>query len=288
MKLFNFLFGKKSKIEPIDLQQKKSWQDYTYITDYFKEKYIYPESDSYYEWKEKYDIAVENNDLDEINLLTKGKDIHNDTVAILNFIDFFTLNDGSLDRTEIFNQKMNELISQGYVEKVSILDNDRIIIKTKDGDIKVKKLSKVVDLEDKTIETMQRKKRCHTESVKLSYQLSNKNNVCTGWVYNLSSFAKYLHSWVEVTDSKDNDWCLDFTFNSAMDRDSYYRLFNVGQLSKVPSAIIQQEFDTILDMFGMDGIFLKAYLCNREETLEIYNKEKKARVNGKISPLSRI
>ena len=73
MKLFNYLFGKKSQPIKVAEQQEKSWHDYTYITDYFKEKYIFPESDKYFEWKEKYDIAVENNDLETIKLLTQGK-----------------------------------------------------------------------------------------------------------------------------------------------------------------------------------------------------------------------
>lgn len=288
MKLFDYLFGKKEQPIKVNEEQEKSWQDYTYITDYFKEKYIFPESDKYFEWKEKYDIAVENNDLETIKLLTQGKDIHCDTVAIMNFIDFFTLNKHNQSELGKLDERITELIKQGYVQDVTIVDEDRIIIKTQNGDIKVKRLSRVIDFDDKSIETLQRKKRCHPESVKLSLQLSNDNNVCTGWVYNLSSYAKYLHSWVEFADSTNSEWCLDFTFNAAIDKSSYYRLFNVDKTSKISSSIIEQEFDDIQDMANMDGLFLKAYLCDREETLTIYNKEKTEHENGRISPLSRI
>lgn len=288
MKLFEYLFGKKEQAIKVNEEQEKNWRDYTYITDYFKEKYIFPESDKYFEWKEKYDIAVKNRDLESIKLLTKGKDIHCDTVAILNFIEFFTLSKQKQNELGQLDERIAELVKQGYVQDVTIVDEDRIIIKTQNGDIKVKRLSRVIDFDDKSVETLQRKKRCHPEAVKLSLQLSNDNNVCTGWIYNLSSYAKYLHSWVEFADATNSEWCLDFTFNAAIDKSSYYRLFNVDKTSRISSSIIEQEFDAIQDMTNMDELFLKAYLCNREETLIIYNKEKQEHENGKISPLSRI
>ena len=288
MKIFDYLFGKKEQPKNNSESQIKSWRDYTYITDYFKEKYIFPESDGFFDWKEQYDIAVKNNDIEAIKLLTQGKDIHCDTVAIMNFIEYFTLNQQSQFELGQLSDRISELITQGYAEDVSIIDKDRVIIKTKHGDIKFKRLSKVMQFDDKSIETLQRKKRCHPEAIKLSLQLSNDNDVCTGWVYNLSSHAKYLHSWVEFLDNTNSDWCLDFTFNVAIDKNSYYRLFNVDKTSRISSDIIAQEFDTIQDMAKMDGLFLKAYLCDREETLTIYNKEKTEHEKGRISPLSRI
>lgn len=288
MKLFDYLFGKKEQALKVNEEQEKTWRDYTYITDYFKEKYIFPESDKYFEWKEKYDIAVENSDLETIKLLTQGKDIHSDTVAIMNFIEFFTLSKQKQNELGQLDERIAKLVKQGYLQDVTIVDEDRIIIKTQNGNIKVKRLSKVIDSDDKSIETLQRKKRCHPETVKLSLQLSNDNNVCTGWVYNLSSYAKYLHSWVEFADTTNSEWCLDFTFNAAIDKSSYYRLFNVDKTSRISSSIIEQEFDAIQDMTNMDGLFLKAYLCNREETLIIYNEKKQEHESGRISPLSRI
>jgi len=286
MNFFKTLFNKSNNTQ--NEVKEKFWKDYTYITDYFKEKYIFPESDSYFEWKEKYDIAVECNDLETIKLLTQGKDIHCDTVAIVNFIEFFTLKKQSQGEFGKLNERIAELLKQGYVKDVSIVDEDRVIIKTQNGDIKVKRLSRVLDFDDKSIETLKRKKRCHPETVKLSLQLSNDNNVCTGWVYNLSSYSKYLHSWIEFSDDTNSEWCLDFTFNAAIDKGSYYRLFNVDETTKISNSIIKQDFDTIQDMANMDGLFLKAYLCNREETLEIYNKVKSDKEKGKISPIRRI
>ena len=286
MSFFKTLFNKSNNNQ--NEAKEKSWQEYVYITDYFKEKYIFPESDSYFEWKEKYDIAVENNDLETIKLLTQGKDIHCDIVAIMNFIEFFTLRKQKQNELGQLDERIAELVKQGYIQDVTIVDEDRVIIKTQNGDIKVKRLSRVIDFDDKSVETLQRKKRCHPETVKLSLQLSNDNNVCTGWVYNLSSYAKYLHSWVEFADTTNSEWCLDFTFNATIDKSSYYRLFNVDKTSRISSSIIEQEFDAIQDMTNMDGLFLKAYLCNREETLIIYNAKKQEHESGRISPLSRI
>ena len=39
MKLFDYLFGKKEQALKVNEEQEKTWRDYTYITDYFKEKY---------------------------------------------------------------------------------------------------------------------------------------------------------------------------------------------------------------------------------------------------------
>ena len=47
MKIFDYLFGKKEQPKNNSESQIKSWRDYTYITDYFKEKYIFPESDGF-------------------------------------------------------------------------------------------------------------------------------------------------------------------------------------------------------------------------------------------------
>lgn len=123
-----------------------------------------------------------------------------------------------------------------------------------------------------------RQSRCHEFSIRaailLQKVLNTKSNVVTGYPHYYVPENKYLHSWIQFK-AKDKDYVLDFTRNTMIDKESYYRLLHIEDrdiCSVISSDDIisdRQNFSNFFDMIDP-----KTYLTTRHEIVRDLDKNK--------------
>ena len=159
-------------------------------------------------------------------------------------------------------------------------EDGRLIIDTNDGEIRVKKLSDALEF-DKSIEERllsdRRYNHCHWDSIHMAEDVLEENNdkwcVATARLNPLSKKMRFLHSWVEV-DQGDNVLCIDFTRNLIMNRDAYYKFYDVDKdVSSVSAGTIKQDIDLIEYGCNKHNCFVKFYLDDRDNAVAMLQDE---------------
>lgn len=103
---------------------------------------------------------------------------------------------------------------------------------------------------------------------------NNKNfetHFVTGRIYQLSPKAKYLHSWVEISDKKE-EFVIDPTRNAVYSKEAFYYINHVGETARVHSKVLSEDYDMIRTLTDYDNYAVKVYYENPEKGRVLYKK----------------
>lgn len=198
---------------------------------------------------------------------------------IYSFIDDFT------NHTEKDNEYI-DAFKRYLIERFNEIDNieyenrDFCTIKLKNGkeicfQTFTSSFDGVLDIW-KDLLSSKRKGKCHVRSLSIASHIKAKSVDCvTGTVYPYVSGSKYLHTWVEFQDEKDNVWCIDNNLNVVMLKDNYYKLMHAKPFERISQSQIIEDIDAIY-YFNDNNCdktpYLKLYCSSREEGLERYKE----------------
>jgi len=192
--------------------------------------------------------------------------------TLYNIIKAFTYRE--IDMIAI-SQMIDSLAKCGVEAKI---EGDVLHISSENLNFKVVKFSRYepkILLQLRDIEEPSRGGKCHPYGVitTLCYK-NNKNfetHFVTGRIYQLSPKAKYLHSWVEISDGKD-EFVIDPTRNSVYSKDAFYRINHVGETSRLHSKVLSADYDMIRALTDYDSYAVKVYYENPERGRALYKK----------------
>lgn len=194
------------------------------------------------------------------------------TNTLYNLIKFFTYRE--VDNIAISN--MIESLKECGID-VEIKGN-ALYISSEDLNFRVVKFSKyepriLATLKD--IEEPSRGGKCHPYGVVTTLCYANNKNFethfVTGRIYQLSPKAKYLHSWVEISDSKDV-FVIDPTRNAVYPKDAFYYINHVGDTVRLHSSEVRKDYDMIRALTDYDDYAVKIYYENPERGRNLYKK----------------
>ena len=110
--------------------------------------------------------------------------------------------------------------------------------------------------------------KCHSMAMAIAQGLEETASVVTGSFYTVTPKARFLHSWVE--EEIDNEtYCYDFTFNIALKKEDYYKLFHVIPYEKISAKQLKEDRYTLAKLIAKDETYAKLYLSSRDEAIEI-------------------
>lgn len=125
------------------------------------------------------------------------------------------------------------------------------------------------------IDTVERGGKCHPYSVltALAYNKFKEYEtyLVTGRIYQLSNQAKYLHSWVEVTDEYGTA-IIDASKNLVTDKKSYYEINHVDETERISSEQVEIDYKMLRRLTDYDSYVAKVYYENRKRGLWLYQK----------------
>lgn len=208
--------------------------------------------------------------LDLINFIY-SKEYIEDKETIIAFIGTFPYVK-SVKKSDQFLQIETD---KGIIECMSISDMIRNSGKADGNDTQ----SKALEMFCKSIESINnRQSNCHdfsmTASELFQYEFNTPNNIVTGYAKYYVPENKYLHSWMEIKrDGK--DYVLDFTKNTIIDKESYYRLLHIDE-QEICSVISSEEITADKRHFGglIKLLDSKTYLTSRHEIIRDLNRNK--------------
>ncbi len=192
--------------------------------------------------------------------------------TLYNLIKGFTYKD--VDNTIISNL-IDTLAIVGIEAKI---DGDVLFVKSDEISFYVNKLSKhepriLNQLPD--IELPSRGGKCHPYGVITTLCFNNNKNFethfVTGRIYQLSPKAKYLHSWVEISDGE-RDFVVDPTRNAIYSKEAFYYINHVSETAKVHSSKIKEDYEMIRKLTDYDNFAVKVYYENPERGRKLYKK----------------
>lgn len=194
------------------------------------------------------------------------------TNTLYNIIKSFTYR--NVDMVAIF-QMIESLEKCGVNVQI---DGDVLHISSENLNFRVIKFSKYeprILFQLKDIEEPSRGGKCHPYGVltALCYR-NNKNfetHFVTGRIYQLSPKAKYLHSWVEISDKKE-EFVIDPTRNAVYSKEAFYYINHVGETARVHSKVLSEDYDMIRTLTDYDNYAVKVYYENPEKGRALYKK----------------
>ncbi len=161
--------------------------------------------------------------------------------------------------------------------KAEIVD-DVLYVESDDLSFNVKKLTNLEPFILKqlpNIDKPSRGGRCHPYGVitALFYDKAKdfETHLVTGRIYQLSPEAKYLHSWVEISDN-DATFVIDPTRNAVYSKEAFYKINHVGEVVKVHSSVIKKDYKMIRRLTNYDDYAVKVYYENPKRGRKLYKK----------------
>ncbi len=115
-------------------------------------------------------------------------------------------------------------------------------------------LSNLISDEDvqKILLSNDRYHECHVNTNQLALCLSETDRVSTyivGGKFKVNENDYFLHSWIEIDDK---NVVIDFNHNIVMNRDKYYKLFEIVAISKTKASEMQDIIQTVIDDADFD------------------------------------
>lgn len=172
---------------------------------------------------------------------------------------------------------------QSTIECASISDMIRNSGKADGEDIQ----SKALEMFCRSIESVKnRQSNCHdfsmTAAELFQYDFNTPNNIVTGYPKYYVPENKYLHSWMELK-IKGEDYVFDFTKNTIIDKESYYRLLHIDE-QEICSVISSEEITRDKRNFGglIKLLDSKTYLTSRHEIIRDLDRNKHLLDNSDI------
>lgn len=190
---------------------------------------------------------------------------------MLSTIDRFT--DESISNEEIDgwinytleNNKM-DLLSVTYSDRNKI--NFNLFNKTITVEKLTSKYPKIAKFFPEILKLDTRKGKCHFASMVLAKGLEDSAKVVTGSVYTTTPSFRFLHSWVEE-EIDEKTYCYDYTLNTSMLKEDYYRLLHAKVFEKISWQQIEQDEKSLIKLVATNPIYSKLYLTSRDEALKV-------------------
>lgn len=261
------------------------------MKNFIKIPYIKFRKSCLHNWAKRKYITSENKKQDRIDasflkyatLYEKGKEsdaqrlneVYSfDPVAntLYNLIKGFTYKE--VDNNAISNL-INTLAIVGIEAKIV---DDVLFVQSEEISFYVNKLSKyepriLRQLPD--IEYPTRGGKCHPYGVITTLCFANnknfETNFVTGRIYQMSPKAKYLHSWVEISDGE-KEFVIDATRNAIYSKEAFYYINHVGETARVHSSKLKEDYEMIRKLTDYDNIAVKIYYENPEKGRKLYKK----------------
>ncbi|MBO5344704.1 MAG: hypothetical protein J6A51_02295, partial [Clostridia bacterium] len=120
-----------------------------------------------------------------------------------------------------------------------------------------------------------RLKKCHYRSYSLA--LSPAFEDCflvTGKISTCTPTTRYLHTWIE-TKTENGEWlALDYTKNSVMKRDEYYKQFSAKPYSVLSHSQLKEDYKYANMLIQNQIMGMKQYLLFRDAIADAINNQK--------------
>lgn len=125
-------------------------------------------------------------------------------------------------------------------------------------------------------ESERRRGKCHWLSVRLSLLMSLsgiKNELVSGYIYEIIEDAPYSHTWVEFEDDSGKAVVADLTMGAIINKDGYYAIKHPTNLSRISQQDVVRE-SKIFEKFDKvaNGWANKVYFHDRETALKLYEE----------------
>lgn len=228
------------------------------------------------EWVDKFFELGENGDTEGMTtLLNNAKQLYLEEYDIYDTIQHLT--NKATDGTKR-EKLIEQLRSYSIIKKVEEA-GDTIMVRTPQCDIIFVKLTGLLPgLKEESLETWDRMGRCHTKSIEVSSRLEVfSNDVVTGYIYDISDKAKFLHSWLEFSKDK-KEYVIDYTMNVVMNKEGYYYLRHADPITRINDVDIRE--DKKKGFSDIKGLTDREYLVFRHEIAkELRQKEER---DGKL------
>ena len=189
----------------------------------------------------------------------------------------------TVERTPEIEDKMvqivNSLITVDPKVDVEITD-DSLTINDGENTIHVSRMSDLYKniLTEKALQELisrDRLKKCHYRSYSLA--LSPAFEDCflvTGKISTCTPTTRYLHTWIE-TKTENGEWlALDYTKNSVMKRDEYYKQFSAKPYSVLSHSQLKEDYKYANMLIQNQIMGMKQYLLFRDAIADAINNQK--------------
>lgn len=165
-------------------------------------------------------------------------------------------------------EKLLKKLEKKHIINSFKIDEESLIIDTKEKSIKIKKLSDSFKelKDDKDIETEKRMGQCHIKSMEISNALDVENEVVTGYIFGTSNENKYLHSWVEFKKGEE-ELVADYTKNVLMSKDTYYYLYHCKPLNRIKNKNLIKDLAYVTKKAKLGECSIKEYLVFHDEIM---------------------
>lgn len=158
-----------------------------------------------------------------------------------------------------------------------------LLIKTEQEELKMIPLVNVLpDMENliPDLETDERLQRCYSLAWNIAFNLGNKCDVVTGYIYGFCDKAKYLHSWIEIPSASGKMYVMDGTINAFMSKENYYKLRRAEQLTRVSNKTMKEDARKYLQYFeNIDPctyfLFRDELIKNLENNEQLFEEERR-------------
>ena len=225
-------------------------------------------------WYDNYKQAVSSGNDKKVKNLSKYTIILEEDELVKDLINQFTLS--TMKRRDFVDICKKLIIEHGFKDIQIENDNMKIILPNEKV-IDVYKFDKRLGFEESmpVLKTSDREHQCRPLSLIVSrnlLELGVKNNIVTGYVHQLSSKAKYLHTWVEFDEGKQT-YVIDPTLNAVVDKNGYYAFNNITEVNKIASTRLKKDAKMFAEMTEYDELLSVLYLKDRERAKEIYKSE---------------
>lgn len=168
---------------------------------------------------------------------------------------------GEFTKSTTSNERKNELIERirkqedvidAKIEMNSHRQVPQMTIKREDGIITVMPFSSFSPQALTLLPDLENDKRdgtCFEKAYKISLNLGKKNDIVTGYTYGYTDKSKYLHSWIE-TELHGEEIVIDGALNSIFNKDGYYKLRKIEQLTRISNIELEQDIDRYFGKIG--------------------------------------
>ena len=261
------------------------------VKNYLKIPYIKFRKSCLHNWAKWKYIASENKKQDKAkkeylkytSLVLSGKDKQakefNEKYNFDPLVNILSALIGEFTYKEINKDNFEPLVQALAVAGISVqIISDIMFISSNEFSFCVKKLSlfepkimnKLGDIEEDS-----RNGKCHPYGVVSTLYFDKlkeyETKFVTGRIYQLTPRAKYLHSWVEISD-KENTFVVDPTKNAVYLKEIFYDINHVGEVSKLTALEVKTDYKMIKALTDYDNYAVKVYYENPERGKRLYEK----------------
>ena len=189
----------------------------------------------------------------------------------------------TVERTPEIEDKMVQIVNTLMTidKNISVeITEDSLTVNDGNNSLHVLKISDTYKdvLTDKSLKELVTKDRvgkCHYRSYSLALSPAFENSfLVTGKISTCAPTTRYLHTWIE-TPTTDGEWIvLDYTKNSVMSRDEYYKQFSATPYSVITHQQLKEDYKYANMLINNQIMGMKQYLLFRDAIADAMNNQK--------------